>query len=44
MIEGQPTVDSISNGDRIEKVEIIRVGAEAEKFDEVKVFESRIIN
>ncbi len=44
VIEGQPTVDSISNGDRIEKVEIIRVGAEAEKFDEVKVFESGIVN
>ena len=43
VIEGQPTVDSISNGDKIEKVEIIRVGAEAEKFDEVKVFESGII-
>ena len=44
VIEGQSVVDSISNGDKIVKIEIIRVGAEAEKFDEVKVFESGIIN
>ena len=43
VIEGQPTVDSISNGDKIEKVEIIRVGDDAEKFDEVKVFESGLL-
>ena len=43
VIEGQPTVDSISNGDRIEKVEIIRVGAEAEKFDEVKVLSQELL-
>ena len=40
VIEGQSTVDSISNGDEIKKVEIIRIGDDAEKFDEVKVFES----
>ena len=40
VIEGQSVVDSISNGDEIQKVEIIRIGDDAEKFDEVKVFES----
>ena len=40
VIEGQPTVDSITNGDKIHKIEIIRIGNDAEKFDEVKVFES----
>lgn len=44
VIEGQSIVDSISNGDIIQKIEIIRVGDAAEKFDEVKVFESEIIN
>ena len=33
VIEGQSTVDSISNGDEIKKVEIIRIGDDAEKFD-----------
>ena len=42
VIEGQSIVDSISNGDKIQKVEIIRIGDEAEKFDEVKVFESSL--
>jgi len=40
VIEGQSIVDLISNGDEIQKVEIIRIGHDAEKFDEVKVFES----
>ena len=40
VIEGQSIVDSISNGDKIQKVEIIRIGDDAEKFDEEKVFES----
>ena len=44
VIEGQSIVDSIANGDTIEKVEIIRIGSDAEKFDEVKVFESGVIN
>jgi len=44
VIEGQSIVDSISNGDKIEKVEIIRVGNEAENFDEVKIFKSEIGN
>lgn len=44
VIEGQSIVDSIANGDIIEKVEIIRIGSDAEKFDEVKVFESGVIN
>ncbi len=43
VIEGQSIVDSISNGDKIQKVEIIRIGEDAEKFDEVKVFESGLI-
>ena len=43
VIEGQSIVDSISNGDKIQKVEIIRIGDDAEKFDEVKVFESGLI-
>ena len=43
VIEGQSIVDSISNGDEIQKVEIIRIGDDAEKFDEVKVFESGLI-
>ena len=44
VVEGQSIVDSIANGDTIEKVEIIRIGSDAEKFDEVKVFESGVIN
>jgi len=44
VIKGQSVVDSITNGDEILKVEIIKVGKDAEKFDEVKVFESEIIN
>ena len=43
VIEGQSIVDSISNGDGIQKVEIIRIGDDAEKFDEVKVFEAGLI-
>ena len=44
VVEGQSVVDSISNGDKIKKVEIIKVGDDAETFSEVKVFESGIIN
>ncbi len=40
VIEGQSVVDLISNGDQIQKVEIVRIGDDAEKFDEVKVFAS----
>jgi len=43
VIEGQSIVDSISNGDKIQKIEIIRIGDDAEKFDEIKVFESGLI-
>ena len=43
VIEGQNTVDSVSNGDLIEKIEIIRIGSDAEEFDEVKTFEAGII-
>ncbi len=33
VVEGQNVVNKIKQGDRIEKVEIVRVGAEAEAFD-----------
>jgi len=33
VIEGQDVVNKIAQGDKIESIEIIRVGAEAEKFD-----------
>lgn len=44
VIEGQSVVDSISNGDKIQKIEIIKIGEEADKFDEVNVFKSGIKN
>lgn len=40
VVEGQDVVDSIAQGDKIETVNIIRVGSEAEKWDAVKVFET----
>lgn len=40
VIEGQNVVDSIAQGDKIEKVSIVRVGNEAESWDAVKVFET----
>ena len=40
VVEGQDVVDKIQNGDTIEKIEILRVGEEAEKFDAVKEFEA----
>ncbi len=36
--EGQGVVDSIEQGDTIDKVEIIRVGSDAEKFDAAATF------
>ena len=39
VVEGQEVVDAIAQGDKIEKVEILRVGAEAEKWDALKAFE-----
>lgn len=38
VIEGQPLVSQINNGDTIRKVNIIRVGKEAQKFDAVAVW------
>lgn len=36
--EGQDVVDAIEQGDRIESVEIIRVGADAEQFNAIEAF------
>jgi len=36
--EGQDVVDSIAQGDTIDSLEIVRVGAEAEKFNAVEAF------
>ena len=38
VIEGQDVVDAIQQGDAIESLEILRVGAEAEKFNAVEAF------
>ena len=38
--EGQNVVDTISQGDTIDRIEIVRVGAEAEKWDAAKAFDS----
>jgi peptidyl-prolyl cis-trans isomerase A (cyclophilin A) len=38
VLEGQDVVDAIGQGDRMQQVEIIRVGAEAEQWDEVAHF------
>ena len=38
VIEGQKVVDAIAQGDKIETLEIIRIGAEAENFNAVEVF------
>jgi FKBP-type peptidyl-prolyl cis-trans isomerase len=38
--EGQEVVDAIQQGDRIESLEILRVGSEAEAWDAVAAFES----
>jgi len=40
VVEGQDVVDTIAQGDKIEKLEIIRQGVEAEKFNGVKEFRS----
>lgn len=39
VIEGQEVVDAIAQEDRINKIEIIRQGAEAEQFDAKTIFE-----
>ncbi|MFV8224750.1 peptidylprolyl isomerase [Christiangramia aquimixticola] len=38
VVEGQDVVDKIQQGDKIEKLEIERVGSEAEKFDAAEAF------
>ncbi|WP_299334669.1 peptidylprolyl isomerase [uncultured Psychroserpens sp.] len=38
VIEGQDVVDAIAQGDEIETLEIVRVGADAEKFNAVEAF------
>ncbi|TVZ25547.1 peptidylprolyl isomerase [Gillisia sp. Hel_I_86] len=40
VVEGQDVVDTIAQGDKIEKLEIIRQGVEAEKFNGVEEFSS----
>ncbi|WP_298246334.1 peptidylprolyl isomerase [uncultured Christiangramia sp.] len=40
VVEGQDVVDKIQQNDTIEKLEIVRVGAEAEAFDAAKAFNS----
>lgn len=40
VVEGQDVVDAIAQGDKLDKVEIIRQGAEAEKFNGVEEFRS----
>ncbi|MDO4230060.1 MAG: peptidylprolyl isomerase [Capnocytophaga sp.] len=40
VIEGQNVVDSIVQGDKIEKISIVRVGEEAENWDAVVAFEA----
>lgn len=39
VVDGQSVVDLIAKGDKIEKVEIIRVGKDAKKFDAAATFE-----
>ncbi|MFD0963927.1 peptidylprolyl isomerase [Pseudofulvibacter geojedonensis] len=38
VVEGQDVVDSVAQGDIIEKLEIVRVGAEAEAFNAIEAF------
>ncbi|MBQ1276768.1 MAG: peptidylprolyl isomerase [Flavobacteriales bacterium] len=38
VVEGQDVVDAIAQGDKMERVEIIRVGEEAEKWDAAAIF------
>lgn len=40
VVEGQDVVDAVQQGDKIEKLEIIRQGAAAEKFNAVEEFRS----
>lgn len=38
VVEGQDIVDAVAQGDEIEKLEILRVGAEAEAFNAIEAF------
>ena len=38
VVEGQDVVDAIAQGDKIESLEIIRVGAEAEAYNSIEAF------
>jgi len=38
VVEGQDAVDAIKQGDQIESIEIVRVGADAEKFNAIEAF------
>jgi peptidyl-prolyl cis-trans isomerase A (cyclophilin A) len=38
VIEGQDVVDSVAQGDVLEKIEILRIGAEAQKWNSVEAF------
>lgn len=38
VVEGQAIVDAIKQGDKIDSLEIVRVGAEAEKWNAIEVF------
>ena len=40
VVEGQEVVDSVKQGDKIESVTIVKVGADAEAFDAVKAFKT----
>jgi len=42
VIEGQNVVDSIANGDIINKVTIIRIGSDAKSFDAPKIFKEKM--
>jgi peptidyl-prolyl cis-trans isomerase A (cyclophilin A) len=42
VLEGQEVVDKIEQGDKIEKLEIIRVGEAAEAFDAPAIFEAQM--
>jgi cyclophilin family peptidyl-prolyl cis-trans isomerase len=42
VVEGQSVVDSIAQGDKIERLEIVRVGSAAEAFNAAHIFESKM--
>ncbi|MCB9224546.1 MAG: FKBP-type peptidyl-prolyl cis-trans isomerase [Crocinitomicaceae bacterium] len=42
VVKGQDVVDAIAQGDKMEKVSIVRVGKKAKKFSAVKVFNAEI--